>query len=171
MGLLAGLILMASLSALPGQEADRQPAPRFSAKSINGETFNNESLKGKIILLDFWTTWCPYCREEQKIVDQMYNEFGSQGFVVLAINVGESKKTVKKYLEANPRACPVVLTGDTNLAAMYQANAYPIYVAIDRDGKIAGEQRGAGGVGPLRNLLWRAGLKLESPIQEDEESE
>jgi hypothetical protein len=52
---------------------------------------------------------------------------------VLAINVGESKKTVKKYLDQYPRTCRIVLTEDTNLAAMYAATAYPIYVVIDRD--------------------------------------
>lgn len=83
------------------------------------------------------------------------------GLNVLAVDVAESKKTVKKYLEQHPRACRIVLTEDTNLAAMYQANSYPIYVAVDRDGNIAGEQRGAGGERALRRLLARAGIRAE----------
>ena len=77
---------------------------------------------------------------------------------MLAINVGESKKTVKKYLEQNPPTCRIVLTDDTNLAAMYAATAYPIYVVIDREGNIAGTQRGAAGEDALRSLLAKAGL-------------
>ena len=77
---------------------------------------------------------------------------------MLAIDVGESKKTVKKYLAEHPRSCRIVLMEDTNLAAMYQANSYPIYVLIDRDGNIAGEQRGAGGERALLRLLARAGI-------------
>jgi hypothetical protein len=77
---------------------------------------------------------------------------------VLAIDVGESKKTVKRYLAEHPRSCRIVVMEDTNLAAMYQANCYPIYVLIDRDGNIAGEQRGAGGEGALRHLLTKAGI-------------
>jgi len=55
----------------------------------------------------------------------------------------------------------VVLTEDTNLAAMYQANAYPIYIVIDRDGRIAAEQRGSGGERSLRRMLSKAGIEPE----------
>ena len=74
------------------------------------------------------------------------------------MNVGESKKVVKKYLDQYPRTCRIVLTEDTNLAAMYAATAYPIYVVIDREGNIAGTQRGAAGEDALRSLLAKAGL-------------
>lgn len=70
---------------------------------------------------------------------------------------------MKKYLEQHPRSCRIVLTEDTNLAAMYQANSYPIYVVVDRDGTIAGEQRGAAGDRALRRLLARAGIKSGGP--------
>lgn len=74
---------------------------------------------------------------------------------------------MKKYLDQHPRQCRIVLTEDTNLAAMYQANSYPIYVIIDRDGNISAEQRGAAGERALRRLLARAGLK--SPPETAEE--
>jgi hypothetical protein len=68
---------------------------------------------------------------------------------------------VKKYLVDHPRSVPIVLTKDTNLAAMYNAQSYPIYVVIDRDGNIAGEQRGAAGDRGLRRMLRRAGLESQ----------
>jgi len=126
---------------------------------MDGEKFSNASVKGKVVLLDFWTSWCPHCAEEADIVDKLGREFGDKGLIVLAINVAESKKKVKLYLERHPRSSRIVLMEDTNLAAMYQATVYPIYVVIDRDGKIAGEQRGAGGEGSLRRLLARGGLQ------------
>jgi len=144
--------------------ADNEPAPRFNAKTTSGEKFSNASIKGKVVLLQFWTTWCPYCRGEQKIVDQLQQEFADRGLIVLAVDVGEGKKKVQKYLEENPRQCRIVLTEDTNLAAMYAANNYPIYVVIDRDGNVAAEQKGAGGERSLRAMLRRAGL--ESSQQE-----
>lgn len=128
---------------------------------MTGENFTNETVKGKVVLLQFWATWCRYCRGEQEIVDGLEREFKDKGLIVLAVDVGESKKTVKKYLEANPRACRIVLNEDTNLAAMYAANSYPIYVVIDRDGNVAGVQRGAGGERALRNMLRRAGLESD----------
>ena len=95
-------------------------------------------------------------------MDKINREFGGKDFLILAVNVGESKKTVKKYLELHPRNCKIVLTEDTNLAAMYAATAYPIYVVIDRDGNIAATQRGAGGEDALRELLADAGLDIKT---------
>jgi len=157
-----GVILCTGLAVATVSAADKpEPAPRFTAKATNGETFSNDSVKGKVVLLQFWATWCQYCRREQPIVDSIEAEFRDKGLIVLAIDVGESRKTVKKYLAANPRECRVVLNEDTNLAAMYAASSYPIYVVIDREGNIAGIQRGAGGEDRLRNLLSKGGLESE----------
>jgi hypothetical protein len=104
-------------------------------------------------------------------VDKINHDFADKGLLVLAIDVGESKKTVKKYLEQHPRTSRIVLMDDTNLAAMYQANVYPIYVVIDRDGNIAGTQRGAAGEEALRRLLARAGLDIPAESDDSDESE
>jgi thiol-disulfide isomerase/thioredoxin len=136
-----------------------EPAPRFHATSMDGEKFSNESVKGKVVLLQFWATWCKYCRGDQPIVDELTQEFADRGLVVLGVNVMESKKTVKKYLEQMPRACKIVLTDDTNLAALYAAKSFPLYVLIDRDGNVAGMQKGAGGAASLRRLLSKAGIE------------
>jgi len=93
------------------------------------------------------------------MVDDVAKEFSGKGLVVLAVDVLEPKKKVQKYLIEHPRAVPIVLTEETNLAAMYNAQSYPIYVVIDRDGNIAGEQRGAAGERALRNLLCRTGIE------------
>ena len=153
------LILLIICLAINAVAGSGEPAPNFNAKTTAGEKFTNDSLKGRVVLLQFWTTWCPYCRREQPIVDDLDKEFREQGLVVLAVDVNESKKTVKKYLEQNPRACRIVLTEDTNLAAMYAAHSFPIYVVIDREGNVAATQHGAGGERALRSMLARAGLK------------
>lgn len=158
--LLTSVVLI--LAALSSVAADKEAAPRFQAKTTSGEKFSNSSVKGQVVLLQFWTTWCPYCRNEQKIVDELQQEFADRGLIVLAVDVGEGKKKVQKYLQENPRQCRIVLTEDTNLAAMYAANNYPIYVVIDRDGNIAAEQKGAGGERALRAMLRRAGLESKA---------
>src|SRR5215813_13451773 len=158
--ILLGTLALTALCAFAGAD-EREPAPRFRAKTLNGESFTNDSLKGKVVLLEFWTTWFSYCRNEQSLVNDINHEYADKGLVVLAVDVGESKKKVKQYLEQNPWSCRIVLTEDTNLAAMYQATQYPIYVVIDRDGNIAGTQHGAGGEKALRKLLSQAGLEAE----------
>ncbi len=155
-------------SGLLSANPTREPAPRFHATTTGGEKFTNESIKGKVVLLEFWATWCGYCDNEAPYVDQIAKEFSAKGLIVLAVDVGESKKTVKRYLEAHPRGVPIVLMEDTNLAAMYQANVYPIYVLIDRDGTIAGTQRGAAGEPALRRLLMRTGLGGSTTDSDDE---
>ena len=159
--LLACILLGVAACAVAANTTNKEgkePAPRFNAKSLDGEKFDNVSIRGKVVLLEFWTTWCHFCAEEVPYVEKLSQEFSDKGLTVLAVNVGESKKTVKKYLEQHPRTCRVVLTDDTNLAAMYQATVYPIYVVIDRDGNIVATQRGAGGERALRHSLSRAGI-------------
>jgi peroxiredoxin len=139
-----------------------QSALRFHAKTTTGEQFNNDSIKGKVVLFEFWTTWWKYCEEEASLVDDIAKEFSGKGLVVLAVDVLEPDQKVKKYLAEHPRSVPIVLTKDTNLAAMYNAQVYPIYVVIDRDGNIAAEQRGSAGERGLRRLLRRAGLESQN---------
>jgi len=148
-----------ALAVLLASTLAAETAPRFHAKSMDGETFSNESLKGKVVLLQFWATWCKYCRGDQSAVDELAREFADRGLVVLAVDFMEPKKTVKKYLAEMPRTCKVVLTEDTNLAAMYPSHSFPLYVVIDRDGNVAGTQKGAGGERSLRRLLSKAGLE------------
>jgi len=166
--LLRGALYWAVIGLAPGVGADsrdKEPAPRFHALTTSGEKFTNETVKGKVVLFEFWTTWCPYCFADAPTVDKLGKEFEAKGLVLLAINVGESKKKVKKFLEDHPRDCRVVLMEDTNLAAMYQANVYPIYVVVDRQGYITGTRRGSVSEHGLRHMLADAGLS--SPSDDD----
>jgi len=166
-------LLLFGLAGLALAQRGKEPAPRFHAKTAEGENFTNESVKGKVVLFEFWTTWCQYCADEATIVDSLGKEFADKGLLVLAVDVGESKKTVKRYLDTHPRNCRIVFMEDTNLAAMYAATVYPIYVVVDRDGNIVATQRGASGERGLRRLLSRAGIsspddesaRVQSPLE------
>lgn len=165
-GGLCAALLISALGLAVGSK-DKEPAPRFSATTTTGEKFTNNSIKGKVALFEFWTTWCGFCADEAAFVDKIGKELAPKGLILLAIDVGESKKTVKKYLEQHPRDCKIVMMEDTNLAAMYQANEYPIYVVINREGFIVGTQRGAGGEEALRRLIARAGIESEEDSDAD----
>ncbi len=136
-----------------------EPAPHFVCKTLDGERYTSESLRGKVVLIEFWATWCPPCKSDAPAVDALGKEFEKDGLIVLAVNMGEGRRKVKKYLEASPRSCKIVLAEDTTLAAICEAKSYPLYVLIGRDGNIAGTQNGAAGEGALRRLLRRAGLE------------
>jgi thiol-disulfide isomerase/thioredoxin len=134
------------------------PAPTFRAKTMDGEILNNDSLRGKTVLFQFWATWCPYCKRDMAVLERIGQEFAPQGLVVYGVNVGESKKKVRNFLEESPRSSKVILMEDTNLAAVFDAKAYPMYVLIDSKGNLAGMQEGAGGEAALRHLLRKAAI-------------
>src|SRR5256884_9800972 len=108
--LLIALTLI-TICALAADETGR-PAPRFRAKTTAGDQFNNASIKGKVVLFEFWTTWCQYCEAEAELVDDIAKEFSDKGLIVLAVDVLESDKKVKQYLVDHPRSVPIVLTKD-----------------------------------------------------------
>ena len=136
----------------------REAAPAFHATTLDGEKLTKDGLKGKTVLVQFWTTWCGYCRRDQPSVDALTREFQSQGLVVLAVNVGESRQKVEEFLQKSPRTPKIVLTEHTNLGALFAPQGFPLYVLLDKEGKIAGRQEGAGGEAALRQLLGKAGL-------------
>lgn len=138
------------------------PAPHFVAKTTDGEKLTNDSLKGKVVLIEFWATWCQYCKKDEPALETLTKEFSKDGLVVLAVDMGEPRRKVKKYLESSPRSCKIVLAEDTTLAAVCEAKTYPLYILINREGNIAGVQRGAAGESALRRLLSKAELTSEA---------
>jgi len=138
-----------------------KPLPHFVAKTMDGERITTESVKGKVLLLEFWATWCPPCKSDEPAVENIIKDYEKDGLIVLAVNMGEPRRKVKKYLENSPRSPKIVLAEDTTLAAICDATAYPMYVVVDREGNMVGVQRGAGGERALRRLLAKAGLSTE----------
>ncbi len=134
--------------------AQRQ-APQFSVATLDGGTVSNSSYSGELVLIQFWTTWCPYCPRDQPALDNIQAAYASRGLSVLAIDVGEDEATVQKYLQANPRSCQIALDKNHSAASSFGASGFPHYVLIDRQGNIAGMASGAGGETSLRRLVSR----------------
>jgi thiol-disulfide isomerase/thioredoxin len=153
-------ILLATLTLLllcTAVEAGAQGyAPQFSVQALDGGSITNSSLSGNVVLLQFWATWCHYCRGDQPAVDQVQRTFADKGLMVLAVDVGESPETVRAYLQSNPRSGQIALDQGRTMASQFGARAFPHYVLLDRNGRIAGTSQGAGGEDALRNLITRS---------------
>src|SRR5579859_5007535 len=81
------------------QVGDR--APDFSIKADNGRTYTQADFGGKLLVLNFWATWCPPCREELPSLDALQRTLGSKGLVVLAVSVDKDESAYRKFLEVN----------------------------------------------------------------------
>ncbi len=154
--------LCASLALLllctPTQAGAQGYAPQFSVQSLDGGSITNSSLSGNVVLVQFWATWCGYCRGDQPAVEQVERTYADKGLTVLAVDVGEAPETVRAYLRSNPRSSQIALDQGRSMAAQFGARAFPTYVLIDRNGKIAGTSHGAGGVEALNRLITRSGV-------------
>ena len=138
----------------------RETRPRlklgFQAKTIYGEEITAQSVNGRPILVQFWTTWCPYCRRDQSAVDRIVEGYGDR-VLVLAVDSGEKRRTVEDYLKKSPRSCSVVLSADTDLTK-FAAHTTPYYVLISPSGRVLGTHRGIAGFDGLQKLLRKAGI-------------
>jgi thiol-disulfide isomerase/thioredoxin len=134
-------------------------APRFHAKTLDGTRLDNAALLGKVVLIQFWATWCGYCRRDQPFVDEAVEAYNETKLAVLAVNSGESRAKVRDYLARSPRLGHMVLAADTNLPTLFRSPGLPHYVVIDRAGRLVKEQTGAGGARGLAQLLVAAGLR------------
>lgn len=138
-----------------------KPAPELTATDVTGKSVVLSSLKGKTVLLDFWTTWCPPCRADAPALDKLYNKYGEKDLAIVGVSVSEDRAIVEKFLKEHPHSFPVILTSENDMPAAYQIGVFPTYIVIDRDGTLAAAVQGDQGFGELRKLLKKAGLELD----------
>jgi thiol-disulfide isomerase/thioredoxin len=138
-----------------------KPAPQWAAKDIEGNPLTLSASKGKTVLLDFFTTWCPPCRADGPSLDKLYKKYGERDLMIIGVSVSEERALVEKFLKAFPHRYPIVLTTENEMPRPYQIAVFPTYIVIDRDGNVASAVQGDQGFGELRKLLKKAGLELD----------
>jgi len=114
-------------------------APGFNVKSISGDQLSLEKLKGKIVLLDFWATWCGPCREEMPFVKDLWKKYGGDRFVIVGISLDRDRGALNRYLEKEGITWPQVYDGggfDSRVSRLYGVHAIPHTVLIDQDGVV-----------------------------------
>ncbi|BCN29563.1 TlpA disulfide reductase family protein [Anaeromicropila herbilytica] len=115
----------------------------FTLKDLNGNDVKLSDYKGKNVYLNFFATWCPPCREEMPDIEKVYQKYKNKDFVVLAINLGEDRDTVKNFITQNKYNFNVLLDSDQSVATQYNITAIPVSIFINKDGQIVSKKVGA----------------------------
>ena len=136
-------------------------APGLDATDIQANQISLSALKGKTVLLDFWTTWCPPCRADAPELDKLYAKYGGKDLAIVGISVNEDRQIVEKFLKEHPHQFPIVLTSENEMPRPYQVGAFPTYIVIASDGTLTSVADGDQGFGELRKFLKKAGMDTE----------
>ena len=110
--------------------------PDFKLQDTQGRYAILSDYKGTNVVLLFWTTWCPFCRKELKLLNEKYRELASDGTRVLAINIGEPLERVADFAQRYNLLFRVLLDENTEVAAAYKLLGIPTYIIIDKQGYI-----------------------------------
>lgn len=139
---MVSLLVLGTLARVNAQEKETlvkvgDDVPEFVVEMFDGQKINIKDLKGKIVLINFWATWCPPCQEELKRVQkEIIDRFKGKDFVFLAISRKESKEQVKKFRERNGYTFPMGLDPERKIYSKFATATIPRNFIIDKKGKI-----------------------------------
>ncbi len=134
----AAMILFASMRPRTGTGS----IPEFTASTITGDPVILSDYRGQVVMLNFWATWCPPCRAEMPSIARAYEEYQDQGFVVVAINNGETVAQITPFVQQLSLPFPVVLDTDVRLQNQFAISGYPTSLFIGRDGEVYASHTG-----------------------------
>jgi thiol-disulfide isomerase/thioredoxin len=144
---------------LAANEADIAKAD-FTLDDLNNKKWTLSELRGKIVLVNFWATWCPPCRAEMPNLDAIYTQYANQGLVILSIT-DENPSKVNSFLEGKDYHPPVLIDSDRAVNNEFHVEGIPQTFVFDRDGKLAGIAIDQSTQSQFLALLTQAGLKQQ----------
>ncbi len=116
---------------------DRPMAPDFSLQDLDGEVHRLADLRGRPVIVNFWATWCPPCREEMPSMQRAWERLQTEGVSLLAVNVGEDPDTVFQFTGSYPVEFPILFDRDGTVSGAWPIRGLPTTFVIDPQGHIA----------------------------------
>jgi cytochrome c biogenesis protein CcmG, thiol:disulfide interchange protein DsbE len=145
---------------LGGYPADTRPPP-FRAASLGGSPVSLKDLQGRVVLVNFWATWCLECRVELPALEQLHRDYAPRGLAVLALNFREQPATLRQYARELGLTIPLLLAPDGAIGAAYGVIGLPTSFLIARDGRAV-----ARSIGPRDWATAEARALIESLLME-----
>lgn len=146
---IGGLLVLCALSdAQDGANLKGKALPAFKAMGLDGSSVTNQSLKGKVVVMDFWATWCGPCKAASPTVQKIHNKFASKGVMVIGANVegmggAEAKKLAMGYQKEHKYSYKFTYNNE-QLFEKLGVSGIPLFLVIDKKGKISYVQTGYG---------------------------
>lgn len=129
--------LVPHLGAVVGMRSGDARRPAFVATTLDGQPVSEASLRGKVVLVNFWATWCGPCRVEMPLLEQMYQRHRDRGFVLLGLSVDRAgEQVVRDYVRSRGVTYPVAVVGAREEAAFGGVRGYPTSFLLGRDGVV-----------------------------------
>ncbi|MGB8771541.1 MAG: TlpA disulfide reductase family protein [Candidatus Korobacteraceae bacterium] len=147
----------AAMAKLEADDVRRQDA-NFTLADLQGKTWTLKDLRGKVVLVNFWATWCPPCRKEMPDLNTLYDRFKDQGFVILAISDEEADK-VKPFIAERNISYPILLDPGRKVNELFQVEGIPKSFVYDRDGKLVAQSIDMRTQKQFLEMLGQAGLR------------
>jgi peroxiredoxin len=147
----------AAMAKLEADDQQRQKVD-FTLTDLQGKTWTLKELKGKVVLVNFWATWCPPCRKEMPDLNTLYQRFKDQGFVILAISDEEGDK-VKPFIAERNISYPVMLDPGRKVNELFQVQGIPKSFVYDREGKLVAQSIDMRTQKQFLEILGQAGLQ------------
>lgn len=135
--LISGALVLAAnapSSAFTAESLLGARAPDFAQRDINGNYVSVTSLRGKVIVLNFWATWCPPCKKEIPGLERMYREYRSQGLEVVGVSTDSSERGIRDFLKESPLSYRILRDTDGKISRLYGVYSLPTTFIIDRSG-------------------------------------
>ena len=135
-----------------------QEGSAFELKDLAGRLRRFDDMRGKVVLLDFWATWCGPCRLDLPRIEALHQEFADQGLVALGVN-DEDQETARAYVEEQGHSFPTLVDSAKSLTREFGVRVLPTVVVLDREGKVASYLVGAHSEEDLRAAVKQAGIE------------
>ncbi len=130
------LVTVLAATSLASSGLEGQAAPDFALKSSTGENLRLSEFRGDVVMINFWATWCGPCRQEMPLLDELYARYERVGFNLLGVNIDDDSRRAMQMIDELGVDFPVLFDARKEVSKLYEVNAMPVTVLVDREGTV-----------------------------------